>query len=187
MIVIVTIADDLHALTVQHSLREHGYQDCHIIECDRIAQRRALTYGLNFDASDHIVTSSGDRISLSNATVLWLRTIATQQTLQREVEDDRSRALIDNDCRGALLGYLETHFKGTWISSIDATYRASDKILQLRTASSCGFRVPKTLVSQCRDDVTEFFEACDGQVIVKPIIGVSGPLIRTTMLDDPNR
>ncbi len=187
MIIIVTIADDLHALTVQHSLREHGYQDCHIIECDRVAQRCAMTYGLNYDTRNHIVTSEGNTISVSDATVLWLRTIATQQLLRREVEDDRARTLISNEARGGLLGYLETHFRGTWVSTIDATYRASDKILQLRAASECGFRVPKTLVSQCRSDIAAFFDACGGQVIVKPIIGVSGPLIRTSMLDEPNR
>ncbi len=186
MILIVTVSGDLHALTVRDALRQRGHHDCHIIECDRVAQRDALSYGIDYDPGDRVLTSDGDAISVGDAGVLWLRTVTAHQILDRLVEDEHARAIIDNDARGGLLGYLATHFRGLWISTPDATARASDKIVQLQAAFECGFRVPKTLVSQSRDDVKDFFEFCSGEVIVKPIVGAPGPFLETRKLRDPD-
>lgn len=183
MIVIVTVAQDLHALAVQQQVRDLGWQSCHIVECDRIAQRPCITYSIGHSTPDSILTSEGQSIRVSDATVLWLRTIRSNQILQYAVEDETASAIINNDCRGALLGLLATHFHGKWISTPEATYRGSDKLAQLSAARECGFRIPRTLVSQSRREVLEFHEACQGEVIVKTIIGAPGPLLETRKLD----
>jgi hypothetical protein len=183
MIVIVTVAQDLHALAVQERVRALGWPDCHIVECDRIAQRSSVTYSFGYSAPDRILTSEGQAICVSEAKVLWLRTIRSSQILQHPVEDENAAALINNDCRGALLGLLATHFHGKWISTAEATLRGSDKLVQLNAACQGGFRIPRTLVSQSREDVLEFYEACRGEVIVKAIIGAPGPLLETKRLE----
>src|SRR5207302_1780468 len=114
MILILTVTDDLHALAVQQRLRSAGYTHCYIIECDRIAQRDFLSYGINYGLSDRILTSDGNSVSLSDATVIWLRRVRSNQILQLEVEDENARTVINNDCGGALTGYLATHFHGKW-------------------------------------------------------------------------
>ena len=48
MILILTVMDDLHALAVQQRIRSTGYGHCYIIECDRIAQRDFLRYGIDY-------------------------------------------------------------------------------------------------------------------------------------------
>jgi glutathione synthase/RimK-type ligase-like ATP-grasp enzyme len=183
MIVIVTVAQDLHALAVQERVRALGWPDCHIVECDRIAQRSSVTYSIGYSAPDRILTSEGQTIRVSEAKVLWLRTIRSSQILQHHVEDENAAALINNDCRGALLGLLATHFHGKWISTPEATLRGSDKLVQLNAARQGGFRIPRTLVSQSRKDVLDFYEACRGEVIVKTIIGAPGPLLETKRLE----
>ena len=92
--------------------------------------------------------------------------------------------IVNNECRGAALGLLKTHFKGLWVSSIDATLRASDKILQLKVAADCGIRVPRTLVTQSPSAVKAFFEEC-GPLVVKTIVGAAGPMLQTIRIDDP--
>ena len=186
MILIVTINGDLHALTVQDALRRIGHGDCLIIECDRIAQCDALSFGINYDMNDRVITSGGQLVSIGDASVLWLRTVSGHQILDRPVDDEHARAIIENDARGGLLGYLSTHFRGRWISTPDATVRASDKIVQLQAALRCGFRVPKTLISQSRDDVKDFFEFCSRQVILKTIVGAPGPMLETRKLRNPD-
>lgn len=186
MIVILTIADDLHALVVQRQVRESGLLDCHIIECDRIAQRSSLSYGINYPVSDEISTSEGGKICLSDATLLWFRTIRAAQDYKFAVEGT-ARAIIDNDCRGALLGYLATHFHGKWISTPEATARAADKIGQLQAAHACGFRVPRTLVAQSREAVLGLYDSCEGNIVVKTIVGAEGPFLETVKLDDPRK
>jgi hypothetical protein len=44
--------------------------------------------------------------------------------------------------------------------------------------------VPRTLVTQSRDEVVSFVREV-GRVIVKPVVGASGPLMFTRFLDDP--
>lgn len=185
MIVIVTIAEDIHALAVQERVHAAG-DDCHIVECDRIAQRDFLAYGINHDVIDHVLTSDGTRISISKAAVLWLRRMRANQDLDRPLEHERAQLVIDSDCGGALMGLLATHFRGKWISTPDATYRASDKLGQLEVARQCGFAVPRTLVSQSREVVLRFHESCGGRVVVKTIVGGPGPFLQTVALDDPD-
>jgi glutathione synthase/RimK-type ligase-like ATP-grasp enzyme len=186
MIVILTIARDLHALAVQGHLRAAGYCHCHVIECDRIAQREFLSYGISYPIRDEVLTSEGRRISLSDATVMWLRRFRADQVLEFQVDDDAA-LIINSDCRGALTGLLATHFHGKWISTAEATIRAADKVGQLEAARGCGFRVPRTLVSQSREAILDFYEACAGRIIVKAIVGAPGPFLRTMKLDNPQR
>ena len=67
--------------------------------------------------------------------------------------------LINNDCRGAVNGILQAFFRGVWISSPEATDRASDKIYQLAVALENGFRVPETLIAQSQAEVAAFCQA----------------------------
>jgi glutathione synthase/RimK-type ligase-like ATP-grasp enzyme len=182
MIIIVTVAQDLHAVAVQQHVRASGWPHCHIVECDRIAQRPCITYSIGDSTPDKILTSEDQTVRISDANVVWLRTIRSNQILQHPVEDETASAIINNDCRGALLGLLATHFRGKWISTPEATYRGSDKVAQLNAAHECGFRIPRTLISQSRRDVLEFYESCQGEVIVKAIIGAPGPLLETRKL-----
>lgn len=186
MILILTVTEDLHALAVQQCLRSTGYSHCYIIECDRIAQRDFLSYGINYGLSDHVLTSDGNSVSLSNATVIWLRRVRSNQILQFEVEDENTHTIINNDCGGALTGYLATHFHGKWISTPEATYRAADKIAQLKAAHDGGFQIPKTLISQSRTDILEFFESCSRQMVVKTVVGAPGPFLQTVKVEDPS-
>jgi glutathione synthase/RimK-type ligase-like ATP-grasp enzyme len=184
VILIVTATKDLHALVIQSKLRAEGFRDAHIIECDRIAQRAFLTYGIAYDVKDEVLTSEGEAISLSKATLLWLRRTRANQILEAHVADEAAREIINNDCRGGLTGFLSTHFKGKWISTPEATYRSSDKIFQLNAAHQCGFRIPRTLVSQSRSQILEFFEACAGNMIVKTIVGAPQPFLQTVKISN---
>lgn len=185
MIVVVTATRDLHALVIQSKIRESGYHDCYIIESDRIAQREFLSFGINYSIADKLLASDGEPIALSDANVLWLRRPRANQLLDLPLADDRAQRIVHNDCRGGLTGYLSTHFKGKWISPPQATYEAADKLFQLKVAEKCGFRVPKTLVSQRKSEVIDFFEYCGGEIIVKTIVGAPEPFLKTIRINDP--
>ena len=182
MIVIVTVAQDLHALSVQERVRAHGHE-CHVLEADRVAQRPCLSYGIGHDVADGALTSEDLRIGLADAEVLWLRTIRSTQILAQPIEDEHAVAIVNNDSRGALLGMLVTQFRGRWVSSLEATARGSDKLVQLAAAHATGLRVPRTLVSQSRGEILAFDAACGGRTIVKSVVGAPGPMLETKVLD----
>lgn len=188
MILIITIKDDLHALSVQQAIRDRGYQHCQIFECDRISSEHRVQWSINSDgAIGQLLWGDGKKINVADIELIWWRRVYSDQTLDEPVTDEYRLHLINNDCRGALNGILTSCFKGQWVSSPEATTRASDKIYQLGIAREVGFRVPETLISQSLEQVTEFTKRLNDKVIVKPVVGAAGPLLFTQFVGDPHR
>jgi glutathione synthase/RimK-type ligase-like ATP-grasp enzyme len=129
----------------------------------------------------------GTTINVADVSLIWWRRVHADQLLDEPIADQYQENLINNDCRGALNGILASCFKGKWISSPEATDRASDKVYQLVLARECGFRVPETLISQSMAEVAAFSKRLDGRIIVKPVVGAAGPLLFTQFVDDPLR
>lgn len=177
MIIVVTVKGDLHAHAVQHAARGLGYDAIHLVESDQLSGRAALTWR-SWTRSGHVTTSEGQQVDPTTAAVVWWRRANSNQEAARGLADDHERAVVDNDCRGALLGLLQSRFTGSWVSSPAATSRASDKIVQLEFAARAGFRVPRTLVTQSKAEVLQFSSEMD-RTIVKPVVGAAGPLMFT--------
>ncbi|GGS53107.1 ATP-grasp domain-containing protein [Actinokineospora fastidiosa] len=184
MILTITIRDDLHTIAVQHAARSRGITDFHIVECDHLSGRASVTWRSHGTPSAIVRTADGVSLPLDEVSVLWWRRVRADQRASVHAADDHQRALVNNDCRGALAGALAAGFHGRWVSAPEATDRAADKLYQLTVAARAGFRVPQTLVSQSRDEVVAFVREV-GRVIVKPVVGASGPLVFTQHIDDP--
>lgn len=56
-----------------------------------------------------------------------------------------------------------------WLSSPAAVYKAENKLLQLKTAQQLGFVIPKTLVTNSKEELKEFYKANNRDIIIKPI------------------
>ncbi|MFI6700086.1 RimK family alpha-L-glutamate ligase [Streptomyces sp. NPDC050509] len=185
MILTVSVKDDLHALFIRDTALRRGYRDFHIVECDRISGRPdGVSWSSDRTSPTTVPTSDGRTVGLEDASVLWWRRMQANQQAVAGAGNDHQRRLVNNDCRGALDGVLAAAYRGEWISSPEATDRAADKLYQLAVAREAGFRVPRTLVSQSREEVVEFAKQV-GRVIVKPVVGASGPLMFTQYVDDP--
>ncbi|MFI5179845.1 MAG: RimK family alpha-L-glutamate ligase [Thermoanaerobaculia bacterium] len=186
MILIVTVAGDLHAIAIRDALAARNYKECHLFFSDRMATENSLKWQLPYSDGTCLLTlECGRTIDIASIEVIWWRRFAPDQRLDVPAPDERTIALINNDSRGALKGVLQVSFKGVWLSDPNATERAGSKVLQLATAHACGFRIPQTLISQSQADVIEFARRVDGPLIVKPVVGVPGPLMFTQFLHDP--
>ena len=188
MILIITITDDLHALNVQRVLAKRGYHDCHVFECDRISAEHYVYWMAAADKQEgYLRTGEGREINVGELELIWWRRVNANQDLAETIADNQHVRLINNDCRGALNGILSSCFEGKWISNPQATDQACDKVYQLAVARRAGFRIPETLISQSIDEVKNFCERLNGNVIVKPVAGVAGPLLFTQFVGDPTR
>ncbi len=113
--------------------------------------------------------------------VIWLRRGLQGQAWSRRF-DDPYRDVIDRDSESALAGCLMTCFDGVWISDPAATIRAGNKLIQLELARTVGLRVPETLVTQSRGEVTDFLDAHGGRVVVKSLRGLPYQTIYTRLV-----
>lgn len=182
-ILIVTVADDLHAAVIrQNILARHG-SECYLLEVDRISS----SYGLNWNISGSqrdatIVMPTGGSLDVALLDTIWWRRPRADQRLN-DVTNHAHRDLISNDCRGALVGLLLTAFRGRWISEPRATEQAANKLWQLTVAKRCGFTIPKTLVSHVPREVRDFCLS-QAKVIVKPVVGTREAMIFTQFVTE---
>ncbi|MEU4169205.1 hypothetical protein AB0F46_20315 [Streptomyces sp. NPDC026665] len=184
MILAVSVKDDLHARVVRHTALSRGYHDFHIAECDQISGRDSLSWSSHGDTANTVLTGEGVPVPIGDVSVVWWRRTTARQQAWDNAVDDHQRRLVNTESRGAFSGIFSASYQGQWISLPEATNRAADKIYQLAVARQAGFRVPRTIVSQSRSDVIEFARQV-GRVIVKPLVGVPGPLMFTEYVDDP--
>ena len=132
MILIITIKDDIHAISIQNSLKGKGYHNCHILECDQLSSTHRMHWYDGMIKNDAIIhLADGTQVDIDMVDLIWWRRVKADQELPKNINDDYQMKLINNDCRGALSGILEANFKGKWISNPSATDKASNKIYQL--------------------------------------------------------
>ena len=56
-----------------------------------------------------------------------------------------------------------------WLSHPERIDKAENKLFQLKIAKEIGFEVPRTLVTNNKESLTNFFNLCGSNVIIKPI------------------
>lgn len=181
MILIVTICGDIHAEAIKFEINNLGSVRCEIFEMDRISAQLAICWGLA-DEDSYVVLSDGSKIYISDVDLVWWRRSRSDQRLDFEY-DPGMEDLINQDCRAALYGLLATKFKGGWISHPDATLRASNKLVQLKAAHSCGMIIPKTIISNDPVTVRAFLASVD-KCIAKPAAGTKHALLFTQFVDE---
>src|SRR5579864_893808 len=186
-ILIVSQSDDVHALSIKKAILDQGFDQCFLVEADKVSGHPSVSLRLGTSsASGHVRESEGRVVSVGEARVLWMRRFSPTQSLgPGQFDEDGSQELIDNDCGGALSAMFDICFKGSWISNPSATLEASNKIYQLEVAHQCGFRVPDTLVTQDKQEVLQFVETHRGEVIVKPVVGMESRFLLTRRLVRP--
>src|SRR5688572_7109357 len=137
---IVSQADDLHALAVQAAVRRRGF-GCHIIESDHLSGRESINFVLRSRrcGAAAVRTSEGEVLDVASVAAIWWRRFKAAQHLSMGNLSDAQSSLISNDCFGALVGSLQNAFRGRWISSPGATEYASNKLNQLAAAQIAGF------------------------------------------------
>ena len=183
---IVSHADDLHALAVQGAVRQRGFA-CHIVESDQLSGRESinLVFGCKIARPAAMLRSSeAELLDIASIEAIWWRRFKAAQQLPLEGLGETHKSLINNDCVVALAGSLQNAFAGRWISSPSATEHASNKLNQLTAARAAGFRIPETLVTQSPAVVGDFYRELGGRVIVKPVAGTPGPLLFTQFVTE---
>jgi glutathione synthase/RimK-type ligase-like ATP-grasp enzyme len=184
MIAIFSISDDLHALAVREALRIRGMADVVLIETDRVAAtaRSSIEISSHSDVRSRTLLAG---VPISEFSTIWYRR-ARSPLRGIEHYEPNEREFIENECRGLMNAISYFSDPDTrWVSRPDSTYRACDKVHQLRVAAQAGFRVPRTLVTQSKAQVISFWEACERNIIVKPLVGVREPFLLTRHLADP--
>ena len=174
-ILIVSVRGDLHAAIIRHTLVHKLGISCSILEIDAIAYSSSLSIRILGSSTEfEFLDSDGLRHNVAEFSTIWWRRGNRSQFIEDKADLTAAEIdLINNDSAAAVRGGLLASFEGNWVNHPVATRTAEDKITQLRVASSSGFRLPKTLISQDADEVRRFITEVGGKAILKSLRGTN--------------
>jgi glutathione synthase/RimK-type ligase-like ATP-grasp enzyme len=180
-ILIVSNANDMHALAVRRELIRLGCQ-VHLLACDKLH-----SHHLSFEFSrEPYLRIASQRVDVSDISTIWWRRPSINQNLPEGAFNEDQLDFINKNCTSSLRSFLIASFSGEWISSPEATDRAANKLHQLIVARQQGFRIPDTLVSNDPQAVREFHQRHHGDIIIKAFRN-SGRVFLATQRVDLNK
>lgn len=169
-------------MAVANEINKSSSVRAHILEVDRLSSKARLAWNPDAKNDAHLELGTGEILTISEISSIWWRRSRSDQRTEVSYPDAQLD-LLNNDWRGCVRGILEICHRGTWVSHPIATERSSNKLTQLAIARDCGFRIPKTLVSNNPAEVRGFIEGNPSGTIVKPVVGTKHQLLFTQPVD----
>lgn len=110
--------------------------------------------------------SAVENVDLKSISAVWLRRNVAIKPL--DGGEEWAAALASNESTKAIGGILRC-IECLWVNAPSYDDESTFKIKQLQVARKCGWRVPRTLISNNPCAVKRFYDSCGGQVIYKLI------------------
>lgn len=174
-VLIISSSADLHVDAVALEVARRGAPVRRLVwpQC-RLSLR--IGGGLKKGGISQLALPSDD-VALEEVKSVWLR--SADLLFERPAEgagdvDEFMRRETDAVFRGLCSG-LDT---ALWVSHPNAIQAANNKMDQLRLAESMDLAVPKTLVTNDPKQAREFFDECNGNMVLKTFTGWLGPVSR---------
>ena len=95
---------------------------------------------------------------------------------------DAALVFARSEAETAFHGLMSLLGHAFWVNRPASLWSTESKVLQLRVAASAGLTIPRTLVTSDPDRAREFYQACEGRVIVKAFRGQLGPRTQFQMI-----
>ncbi len=180
VVLILAPEADVHARSVAKVLKNDFNTQSRIIDLRTIAQNAAITWSHDANSNAVLVDQSGP-LFLDDVISVWYR--RPQRPLSdSRVEDSVDRTHVQNEWNTAFHSILRNAVS-YWVNPMEADIQAGKKPVQLQAAQKIGLRTPRTLITNSRADIEAFYEACNRNVIFKPLTAHPNKFLETRVLD----
>ncbi|MGE0079549.1 MAG: MvdC/MvdD family ATP grasp protein [Bacteroidales bacterium] len=148
---------------VKQSLEQKGFE-CIRLNTDEFPTKIELTNGFGLNSPDTIYIGN-QKIHANEVEGVWLRKFFSPRV--DPAIDNQYREGCFNESLEMLKGFFYTLNQVTWIDPLVNVYYASNKMVQLQVAEQQGLLIPKTLVTNHKADLEQFYHANNRNIIVK--------------------
>lgn len=107
------------------------------------------------------------KVNFSEIKSIYYRRPGKHQ-IDNRIETEENRKFAFKESSAALSGALMLP-SAVWLNNPHDIKVAELKVNQLAIAHKLGFQIPKTLITNEPSEVLQFYEACKGQIITKPL------------------
>jgi glutathione synthase/RimK-type ligase-like ATP-grasp enzyme len=166
-ILVLTEADDFHAIAVAEALERKGAE---------VTLWATSDFPTRCEESAHFSADGEKSVRIRGAgldlvdpafDVVWRR--RPTYVLDREALHPADRAFADAECgvfRRSLYRLLAPH--AFWVNPIDGAACAGSKLLQLEAAGRVGLKMPETVFTNSPREIHDFLARC-GETVYKPL------------------
>jgi hypothetical protein len=181
-IAIFSQALDIHALAILSALQQRDGIESRLIATDALVSHGGLRWSLQAGVAQ-LRSYDGSWIDVAQQNAIWWRRVNQPQKAVENVAEGEIKDFINNEWRSSLIGITHDAFRGVWVNVPSNDALAGNKLSQLRIAEECGFRVPRTLITQDIEDVVEFSRLIGGPIIAKKLMGTRYAPLATVEID----
>ena len=168
-ILILTEADDVHAIAVGEALRLRGAEPTVWATSDFPTRSEETIHFAESPQSTLRIEAPHLSLSDPKFDVVWRRRPAF--VLDPDALHPADRAFAESECsvfRRSLMNLLAP--QAFWVNPLPGVVRAGSKIMQHQAAVSVGLRMPETLYTNSPHEVRAFIRRKSGSVIYKPFL-----------------
>lgn len=164
-VLVISSSTDAHVNPITEKLKGLGVSvirlDTDLLACKDISLRITPTseMGTLFDRTS---------LDLRDVTAVWYRRPKTVDLSKFALSRD-GLSFARDEWLATLRGLYAFLDKALWVSPPHRIRVAENKVLQLRLAKEIGFVVPRTLITNNKQDAVEFWKRLEGKVVVKSI------------------
>lgn len=167
-VLIVTEPDDIHAALVKLALEIKGIECDLLFSADMPSKQRNNVYISDKNWSwNTIENESNTPFYYNQFDAIWWRRPRRPFVPDYVHEDDKIFIHKENSIYHDSIPYL-LNDGAWWVNPIASQPKTRSKIVQLKLAQRCGFKLPKTLISNSPQDIKEFINHSNRKVIYKP-------------------
>lgn len=185
MILILTGPTDPHADLVQHMLREHHAEVVRFNPAQFPAEAE-ISIAYAHQQERYVLHTDEGTLDLANVRAVWYRR-PDPPLPHKDIKDEHSRHFLLEECNFFLQDLWHV-LDCLWLPARPSRLRRADlKASQLKMASSLGFELPPTLVTNSPSEFIAFYNEYNGQIISKlagpPFLGkLSESIMRFTQV-----
>jgi glutathione synthase/RimK-type ligase-like ATP-grasp enzyme len=168
-ILVITSIPDIHCDVVYNEIKKLGGEIIRINSNDfdkNIKYRFSNSSHSGFDCEFEIL-DSGLKFSLESFGTVWLRKPQPIIPSKKYLDPELGK-YIASEFNIFLQDFYTLTKNKRWINGFWENKLASNKVSNLKLASSIGLNVPKTIVSNLESEIENFAQECDWNIIVKP-------------------
>lgn len=165
---IVTEPDDIHAILVKLALEKKGV-DCDLLFTADMPSKQKNSITISSDNFSWCTKSSIINSVAhydKNLEAIWWRRPQRPHVPEALHKDDIMFVRKENAIYHDSIPYI-LDSKIWWVNPILSHQKTRSKIIQLKIAQQCGFKLPKTLISNCPEEIRDFITT-NINVIYKP-------------------
>lgn len=167
-VLVVTSKIDVTADLVVFSLKEKGAEVVRFNVEDYPQLESIEIQGTQQKLDGFVITEKFGKQPLNTFNSIYYRP-HQPPTPASDIAERESRQYIEEQSNAAL-SYLLDNYHGFCVSKPSSIRRATSKTLQIKIAQDLGMQIPRTLITNHKEEFLKFYETCDGEVIAKNLI-----------------